>query len=62
MPVPKKKHSRSRKMSRRSQNERLTAPSLTSCANCKTAKMPHRVCGSCGFYRGRQVIEVPPLE
>ena len=28
------------------------------CANCGEAKMPHRVCESCGHYGGSAVIEV----
>lgn len=62
MPVPKKRHSYSRKMSRRAQHDKLAKPNLTQCANCKSFKLPHRVCGSCGFYRGVKVIEVPTLE
>ncbi|MGD2070729.1 MAG: 50S ribosomal protein L32, partial [Gemmatimonadota bacterium] len=34
------------------------APSLQSCPRCGDPKMPHRVCPSCGFYRGEAVLEV----
>ena len=62
MPVPKKKHSHSRQNSRRSQHDKVDPPTLTKCANCEAFKKPHKVCGSCGFYRGRKVIEVPELK
>ena len=29
---------------------------LVNCPNCKTLKLPHRVCFNCGMYKGRQVI------
>jgi len=27
------------------------------CPNCGTAKLSHRACASCGYYKGRQVID-----
>ena len=36
----------------------LTAHSLAECPNCHEKKMPHRVCPKCGYYKGREVIEV----
>ena len=53
-PLPKKKHTRARKGGR-SAHHFLTAPSLSTCPNCKAAALPHRVCGECGFYNGRNV-------
>lgn len=35
--------------------EMLTA---SACVECGAPKMPHRVCPSCGMYKGRQVITV----
>ncbi len=58
MAVPKRKKSKSRRDMRRSQHIKLAAPSLSSCANCGAPKMPHRVCGGCGYYRGRPVVSV----
>lgn len=29
----------------------------TTCSNCGVTKLPHRVCESCGFYGGKQIIE-----
>ena len=43
-PHPKRKHSKGRRDRRRA-HDALTA-------------MPHTVCSSCGFYNGREVIQV----
>ncbi|MEK7209443.1 MAG: 50S ribosomal protein L32 [Patescibacteria group bacterium] len=29
---------------------------LTACSNCKMPSLPHAVCASCGYYRGKQVV------
>ena len=55
--VPKKRTSKSRTRMRRSHHA-LTAPNLGNCANCGAPKPSHRVCESCGFYKGRAVLEV----
>ena len=57
MAVPKKKTSKQRKHLR-SANWKLEAPNLVNCPQCHEKKLPHRVCGGCGFYDGKQVIEV----
>jgi len=36
----------------------MVAPTLTVCPQCREPKLPHRVCPSCGTYRGRDVIAV----
>jgi large subunit ribosomal protein L32 len=28
------------------------------CPRCAAPKLPHRVCGSCGYYGGKKRIEV----
>jgi large subunit ribosomal protein L32 len=61
MPVPKKKLSKSKKRMRRSHHA-LRAPGLSSCPKCGATGLPHRVCTSCGHYRGRQVIQVEKEE
>jgi len=53
MSEPKKKTSQSRKGKRRSHHA-LEGPSLDVCPNCKSAKLAHRVCPTCGMYNGRQ--------
>ncbi|MDE2038382.1 MAG: 50S ribosomal protein L32 [Elusimicrobia bacterium] len=58
MPNPKRKHTRSRRDSRRSQNWKLDALSSSSCPNpeCKRLRPPHTVCPHCGWYDGRIVL------
>ncbi len=57
MAVPKRKHSKSRRDKRRT-HQKLVAVSVSQCPECNEPKLPHRVCPSCGSYRGRQVLEV----
>lgn len=56
MAVPKKKVSRSRRDMRRS-HLALSNPSHNECPNCGETKLPHHVCGACGYYRDREVAE-----
>jgi len=58
MAVPKRNTSRSSTHSRRSANRKLHAPAQSTCPTCGASKLPHTVCGNCGTYRGRQVIDV----
>jgi large subunit ribosomal protein L32 len=57
MPVPKKKLSKAKTRTRRA-HDALTAPNTSPCPKCGEPKLSHRVCGSCGHYRGRQVFQV----
>jgi large subunit ribosomal protein L32 len=58
MAVPKKRTSSSRRNMRRS-HDRLSAPTnVELCPECGEMKLRHRVCESCGTYRGRKVLEV----
>ena len=34
---------------------------LNRCPKCGDPKQPHRVCPSCGTYRGEQVVEVEEI-
>ena len=58
MAVPKRKLSKARKNKRRSNVWKLTAPAFSKCTQCGGLKVPHRVCGNCGFYNGKQVINM----
>lgn len=56
MAVPKKRTSRSKRDMRRAQHDRVEAPSLVAC-KCGEMMVPHRVCPSCGQYKGREVVK-----
>jgi large subunit ribosomal protein L32 len=58
MAVPKRKISKARRDSRKSQNMKLTAPTIVECKQCHEPTVPHRVCSSCGYYDGKEVISV----
>lgn len=57
MPNPKRRHSKSRRNKRRA-HDALRAPQTIACPNCQELRMPHRVCPKCGYYKGREVIQV----
>ena len=57
MANPKRRHSKARRDKRRA-NDGLKPPGLSLCPECKEPRLPHRVCPHCGYYRGRQVVEV----
>ena len=57
MAVPKRKWSKARTGKRKSQ-WKLSAPTLVSCPQCHAYKMPHKVCGECGFYKGKEVVHI----
>lgn len=56
MPNPKRKHTPSRRDSRRSSNSKLTATNSSKCPQCGAARLPHRVCPSCGFYNNELIV------
>ncbi len=56
MARPKRKTSK-RRRGLRSSHHALKAPNVIVCPNCQELMLPHRVCSSCGFYKGKEVIE-----
>lgn len=56
MAVPKRKTSKARRDKRRTAKERMTITNVMECPQCHEAKLPHRVCGSCGYYNGKEVV------
>ena len=54
MPNPKHRHSKTRRDMRRA-HDFLKEKSASECPNCRALKEPHRVCPSCGYYKGREV-------
>ncbi|NLM40066.1 MAG: 50S ribosomal protein L32 [Firmicutes bacterium] len=57
MAVPKRRNSKARTNSRRSQ-WKIAAAATQVCPQCREPKLPHRACPNCGTYKGREVIEV----
>ena len=55
MAVPRKKVTRAKRNMRRA-HDRLSTPHLIECDNCHEPKLPHHVCGECGYYGGREVV------
>lgn len=57
MAHPKQKTSKSRRNKRRTHHA-IEIPTLAECSNCGAAHEYHRACPECGFYRGRQVLNI----
>lgn len=58
MAVPKKKTSKMKGRSRRASAWRLKSPGRSLCPRCAAVKVPHTVCSNCGWYHGRQALDV----
>ena len=56
-PLPKRKYARARRGERRA-HLALDPINMTECSNCHQMRLPHTACPHCGYYRGRQVVEV----
>lgn len=57
MAVPKRKHSQARKNKRRSNVWKLATPNFSRCTQCGELKVPHHVCGNCGYYKGKEIVK-----
>ncbi|MFO0942722.1 MAG: 50S ribosomal protein L32 [Pirellulales bacterium] len=57
MAVPKRKHSNSRSGKRRSHHN-VKRKQTGYCPNCSTCVPTHVVCPKCGYYMGRNVVEM----
>lgn len=61
---PKKKISKTKSRTRHSTWQRLQLKklsnkySISKCSNCGKTKLSHRVCPSCGYYKGKQVLTI----
>ncbi len=56
MAVPKRKTTTSKRNMRRS-HDALAGTQAQECPNCGELKRSHHVCGSCGFYGDREVVD-----
>ncbi len=57
MAHPKRKHSKARGRKRRT-HQKLSMPLLIECKQCRKPKPAHRVCPYCGYYAGREIVEI----
>ncbi|MEO6066746.1 MAG: 50S ribosomal protein L32 [Gemmatimonadota bacterium] len=56
MAVPKRKLSKSRKRLRRGHHSAKGIPTQA-CPKCGSPRLSHRVCPTCGYYRGKKVMK-----
>ena len=61
MAQPKRRWSKARTGAKRS-TWKLENPNIVTCAHCHEPVLPHRVCKNCGYYNGKQVINVETAE
>jgi large subunit ribosomal protein L32 len=61
VPLPKRRHSNARGRKRRT-HWKLAKANLIACPKCKELRAPHRICKVCGYYDGRQAIEIKVKE
>jgi len=56
--VPRKKTTKKRRNDRRASGHGKveTIRQLAKCSNCGSPVLPHSVCHTCGFYKGRKVL------
>ncbi|MEA1980222.1 MAG: 50S ribosomal protein L32 [candidate division Zixibacteria bacterium] len=57
MAHPKRKQSSTRGKKRRT-NWKIAMPIPVDCPHCHQARMPHHICPNCGYYKGRQIIDI----
>lgn len=57
MALPGHRHTSSKKRRRRS-HLALKKRTIFVCSNCKNPVLGHQICHNCGFYNGRQVVDV----
>ena len=57
MPVPKQRHTKSRRNKRRSHHA-LSEIRVLNCPKCNKIILPHTMCENCGTYKGREVVDV----
>jgi large subunit ribosomal protein L32 len=57
MPLPKQRHTKSRRDRRRA-HLALQKTNFSLCPKCKEPILPHHFCQFCGTYKGREVIDV----
>lgn len=61
MAVPRSHLAKGRQGRRRS-HLALKKKSLVDCSQCKKKKLGHIICSNCGYYKGREVVNVVAKE
>jgi large subunit ribosomal protein L32 len=56
MAHPKRKQSKQRRDKRRT-HDKAVIPTIAKCSNCSSTVLYHRVCPTCGYYKGKLAIE-----
>jgi large subunit ribosomal protein L32 len=56
--VQKSKKSKAKTRMHRNAAWTLKAPPRSLCAHCGAAKVPHHVCMQCGWYKGREALDL----
>jgi len=51
------RHTREHTSNRRSHHA-LNAPRLSKCSKCSEMHLRHRMCGNCGTYKGKEIVDV----
>lgn len=57
MALPKRRFSRSRSLKKRA-HKKFKQAIFSICPHCKSQKLPHVICPVCGYYNGKQIIEI----
>jgi large subunit ribosomal protein L32 len=57
MPEPRK-HTTKGRQGRRRSHLALKPKKLISCSHCKRRILSHKMCAACGYYKGKEVVNV----
>ncbi|MBI3631734.1 MAG: 50S ribosomal protein L32 [Candidatus Staskawiczbacteria bacterium] len=57
MAVPRHRHTKSKRNKVR-MHLYIRPSVLTLCTKCKSKVLPHTVCQNCGFYKGKEIINI----
>lgn len=57
MAVPQRRTSKSVTRLRRT-HKKIKPVTLINCSNCSHKKLPHQVCPKCGYYNGKEILEI----
>ena len=57
MALPKRRISKGRGRRRRT-HWKLEKPNVVECSHCHEPRLPHQICPSCGWYKGREAVAI----